>query len=53
MRDYFCSRSTMQLPSTENNFRQHQLHHNTLFIALRQKIARAHTSLRHLPHQYV
>ena len=33
MRDYFCSRSTMQLPSTENNFRQHLLHHNTSFLA--------------------
>ena len=41
MRDYFRSRSTMQLPSTEYNFlpstvdniRQHLLHHSTSFIA--------------------
>ena len=33
MRDYFRSRSTMQLPSTVDNFRQHLLHHNTSFIA--------------------
>ena len=33
IRDYLCSRSTMQLPSTENNFRQHLLHHNTSFLA--------------------
>ena len=30
MRDYFRSRSTMQLPSTEYNFRQN---HDTSFIA--------------------
>ena len=34
MRDYFRLRSTMQLPSTEYNFRQHLLHHDTSFIAL-------------------
>ena len=41
MRDYFRSRSTMQLPSKDQgiqlpsmvNFRQHLLHHNTSFIA--------------------
>ena len=33
MRDYFRSRSTMQLPSTVDNFRQHLLHHDTSFIA--------------------
>ena len=33
MRDYFRSRSTMQLPSTEYNFRQHLLHKNTSIIA--------------------
>ena len=33
MRDYFRSRTTMQLPSTVNNFRQHLLNHDTLFIA--------------------
>ena len=33
IRDYFFSRSTMQLPSTKNNFRQHLLHHNTSFLA--------------------
>ena len=33
MRDYFRSRSTMQLSSTVDNFRQHLLHHNTSFIA--------------------
>ena len=33
MRDYFRSRSTMQLPSTEDNFRQHLLHKNTSIIA--------------------
>ena len=31
--DYFRLRSTMQLPSTFDNFRQHLLHHNTSFIA--------------------
>ena len=33
MRDYFRSRSTMQLPSTEYNFRQHLLNKNTSIIA--------------------
>ena len=33
MRDYFGSRSTMQLLSTEYNFRQHLFHHDTSFIA--------------------
>ena len=33
MRDYFRSRSTMQLPSAVDDFRQHLLHHNTSFIA--------------------
>ena len=33
MRDYFRSRTTMQLPSTVNNFRQHLLNHDTSFIA--------------------
>ena len=32
MRDYFRSRSTIQLPSTVNNFRHHLRHHNTSFI---------------------
>ena len=31
MRDYFRSRPTMRLPSTEYNFRQHLLHHNASF----------------------
>ena len=62
MRDYFCSRSTMQLPSTENNVRQLLLHQNTSFLVFSinelkivrvKKIARARTSLRLLPHQYV
>ena len=33
MRDYFRLRSTMQRPSTVNNFRQHLLHHDNSFIA--------------------
>ena len=33
MQDYFRARSTMQVPSTEYNFRPHLLHHNTSFIA--------------------
>ena len=33
MRDHFRSRSTMQLPSTEYNFRQHLLRKNTSIIA--------------------
>ena len=33
MRDHFRSRSTMQLPSTEYNFRQHLPHKNTSIIA--------------------
>ena len=33
MRDYFRSRSTIQLPSTEYNFRQHLLYHDASFIA--------------------
>ena len=33
MRDYFRSLSTMQLPSTEYNFRQHLLRKNTSIIA--------------------
>ena len=33
MRDHFRSRSTMQLPSTEYNFRQHLLNKNTSIIA--------------------
>ena len=33
MRVYFRLQSAMQLPSTEYNFRQHLLHHNTSFFA--------------------
>ena len=33
MRVYFRSLSTMQLPSTVDNFRQYLLHHDTSFIA--------------------
>ena len=33
MRDYFRSRSTIQLPSTVNNFRQCLLRHDASFIA--------------------
>ena len=33
MRDYFRSRSTMEIPPTVDNFRQHLLHHDTSFIA--------------------
>ena len=33
MRDFLRSRSTVQLPSTVDNFRQLLVLHNTLFIA--------------------
>ena len=47
MRDYFRSRSTTQLPSTEYNFRQHLLHHNTSFIAFSVNELKRHHLERH------
>ena len=47
MRDYFLSRSTTQLPSTEYNFRQHLLHHNTSFIAFSVNELKRHHLERH------
>ena len=53
MRDYFRSRSTTQLPPTVDNFRQHLLHHSTLFIAFSMNELRKGTSLCQALGQYM
>ena len=48
MRDYFRSRSPMQLPFTVDNFRQHLLHFSTSVITFRMNELKLEQQRRHL-----